>query len=158
MKLVTAAAASLALFSAPAFAQTGNEFSFDIQGQIVGECGAENLSIGSVANLILNGNEQALGSIRYVCNATEGFTRTIHSANAGMLNDNGNAIPYTISHGGVAEIAFPPTSLAVDLVTEVPPSDALLTGISGVLSAAASGTGFPAGTYTDTVTVIVAAN
>jgi hypothetical protein len=156
--LVIATAASLALFSTPAFAQVGNEFSFDIQGQIVGECGAENLSIAPIATLTLDGNEQALGSIRYVCNDVDGFTRTISSANSGTLNDNGNTIPYTLSHSGITEIAFAPTQPAPDIVTVVPGSSALLTGVSGVLSAAASGAGFPAGTYTDTVTVAVTAN
>ena len=65
----------------------------------------------------------------------------------------GMYLAMAISAAGLAVMAAL-EALNVPLVTAY----ALLTGISGVLSAAASGTGFPAGTYTDTVTVIVAAN
>jgi spore coat protein U-like protein len=155
------AAASLTFFATPALAQTqGGEISFDIQGTIADACTVQNLSVDSVSNLTLNNIVQALGTVLYVCNDPDGFTRTISSANGGSLNDNLNEIPYTLYHSSsddIVEIEFENVSLGAERVDLVPSSAPVLAGTTGVISAKASALGFPAGVYTDTVTITVVA-
>jgi hypothetical protein len=158
------AAASLAFFATPALAQSqGGQIIFEIQGTIEDACTVRSLSVDNVNNLTLNGIKQALGTVLYVCNAPNGFLRTIQSANNGALIDaNANAIPYTFSHDSadnIPEIAFEGITLTTaGREDSVPSSAAVLAGTTGVLSATASAVGFPAGVYTDTVTITVLGN
>ncbi|WP_298915475.1 hypothetical protein [uncultured Algimonas sp.] len=114
------------------------------------------------------------GSIAYVCNDPDGFTRTVTSANAGVLvrtgssGGQGNEIPYTMTSSG--GFGFTDQSLTSPVSNSFSGSN-FLTGqntnisfkVNGVLSAGTGPQGSDqiqvfAGDYTDTVTISVTAN
>ncbi|WP_448659884.1 hypothetical protein ACPVPU_05055 [Sphingomonas sp. CJ99] len=136
------------------------------------------IDLGSVTNTPVGTQTAAaeVVSLRYVCNAANGFTRVLASQNQGFLvregsaGGPGNAIPYFVSGDGTAGLQFQSVQLVSPLTTSVGGSQQFLQGapgnlsvrVAGVLQQAGQGlaptTTIFAGNYSDTVTLAVTAN
>lgn len=168
MKYALAAAAVAALIAGPALAQgTPALDSFELQGTVAVSCVATQNFTDPRAIAITPGAVTAGGSITYACNAANGFTRTISSANNGNLRRNGNLtgagneVAYTIQHGGGSGLAIAAgTSLASPITTSLGGSTAFITGQTGSFNATLPASLPPlfAGSYSDVITVAVTPN
>lgn len=195
MKLIAAAAAAAA-FAQPAFAQS--TVSYTVNAVVDKACGVFSfggdsltVDLGNLSNVDVSGvsesargsfvdgegNTITAGSLSYICNSPEGFTRTISSTNGGVLVnttaglEDANEIAYTISHGGGSDLEIDKGSLTSDIVTEIDGSPAFVNGQTGSVTFEATGifqSGSPvdnegdrinvfAGDYTDTIIVTVTA-
>lgn len=166
MSIRTLALAGGAFLALSAAAQA-NDIVFDIQGEVPLVCEGINNSIAAVEIVDLTSTaEQTLGSITYKCNSAAGFTRTISSANAGLLirtgssGGNANSLAYNLGHGGGSGLGFSATQLTTPVVTNLNGSTAFVNGQTGSVkfSLPALPGSVYAGTYADTVTVNVTAN
>lgn len=183
-KLLIAAVASTAFIATPALAD--NSLTYSLDADVGSICGVfRHNGTAFVTNVPVNFGELATtsaavnvgaGSATYRCNSANGFTRTITSANSGVLKRDGSAggalneISYTMSHGGGSGLNFAAQTLATPKVTNLSGSGAFLAGqtgsvnfqVTGVQAAAggneAPGTTVYAGNYSDTVTIAVTAN
>lgn len=164
-KLIIAAVASTA-FATPALA--AGPVNIDVQGNVALSC--EVTANPSIVNpetvdLTNTASNQTLGSLNYVCNNAGGFTRTISSANSGVLKRAGggageNSIAYQVAHGGGSGLDMALTQLSSPNVESMAGSTAFIAGQTGSVSVrvgAASGALY-AGNYGDTITVSIAAN
>lgn len=162
-KLALAGGAFLALSAAA----QANDLVFDIQGEVPLVCEATTYSITAVEIVDLTTTtDQSLGGITYQCNSAAGFTRTISSANSGLLVRTGssggeaNSVAYKLSHSGGSGLNFASTQLTSPLVSNHNGSTAFVNGQTGTVkfSLPALPGSVYAGTYADTVTVNVTAN
>lgn len=180
-KMLLAAAATVAA-ATPAAAQT---LTYELDAEVAVKCGAYKSDGPNVpvnfAELSTTPSDTfvtaAAGSATYRCNAPGGFTRTISSANNGVMirtgtsGGAGNSIPFEMSHGGGSGLGTGGfVALTSNLVTNLGGSTAFLAGQTGSVSfrvagvaAALGGNNAPgttvfAGDYTDVVTISVAAN
>lgn len=118
------------------------------------------LAQGRVEIDLTTTSAQLIGSLTYVCNNAEGFTRRILSANGGSLRRGSGRIPYVLSHGGASPVALSPTPLTAPVTSHISPFGLIATGESGDVrvSVTASTSGLLAGAYEDTVTIEVSAD
>jgi hypothetical protein len=189
MKKILSVAAVLAGLSAtPAFAQAvptfGDNLTVNLAADVAARCDARlNGGDGTVLNIdfdTLSSTDTAAqvtragGSVTYICNDPDGFTRTITSANGGFLTLNGAAttannrrIRYTVQHGGGSGLGFAETQLTAPVAANF---GAMLSGQTGGLTFRANGvsqldpsgsgtqvTTVFAGDYSDVVTIAIAA-
>lgn len=166
MNIRSYALAGAALLALSAAAQA-NDIVFDIMGDVPLVCEAINNSIDAIEIVDLTSTaDQTLGSITYKCNSAAGFTRTISSANAGLLIRTGssggaaNSVAYNLAHGGGSGLSFAATQLTAPVVSSLAGSTAFVNGQTGSVkfSLPALPGAVYAGTYADTVTVNVTAN
>lgn len=133
---------------------------FQIQGDIPGVCQVTNVNVASTTTLDLNlTSAQSLGFVRYRCTLPSGFVREISSFNSGNLERAGQNIPYQLTHTGPLGLAFTATQLTSPIVTNHS-SFFFLFGPFAELSVTIPSlpNDLFAGTYTDTITVVVTAN
>lgn len=187
-KLLSVAAVAVALTAAPAWAQAvptfGNTLTVNLAADVAARCDAR-LNGGDGTNLNIDFDTlsatdtaaqvtRAGGSITYICNDEQGFTRTITSANAGFLTLGGTPttsanrrIRYTVQHGGGSGLSFAETQLTAPISTNF---GAMLSGQTGGLTLRANGvsqldpsgsgtqvTTVFAGDYSDVMTIAIAA-
>jgi spore coat protein U-like protein len=166
MKKLLLAAVATAFTATPALAQQTQ--SINLQGNVALSCtvtAGPSITNPEPIDLANTASDQSLGSLTYACNNAGGFTRTISSANSGLLKRvNGaageNTVAYQFGHGGTNTIALANAPLSSAVITNVPGSQAYVNGQTGtarVRVGAASGPLF-AGNYTDTITVTIAPN
>lgn len=159
--LATAAVAALLAMSGVAHADSS--ISFTLEGALNSSCTATPNGIDAVETVALNGEAQTIGSVTYRCDT--GFTRTISSANGGVLRrvgsggGAGNDIPYTLSSGGGSGLGFSTTSLSSTQTTNLAASSAFVAGQTGSISVTPSTppAGTAPGTFVDVVTITVVA-
>ena len=184
MRMLLIAAASTAFIATPALAD--NSITYSLDADVGSICGVfRHNGTAYVTNVPVNFGEIATtsanvavgaGSATYRCNSANGFTRTISSANSGVLRRDGSAggalneIEFRMSHGGGSGLNFAAQTLATPKVTNLAGSGAFLAGqtgsvnfeVTGVQAALggnqAPGTTVYAGNYTDTVTIAITAN
>jgi hypothetical protein len=164
-KLILAAVASTVI-AAPAFAQ--NSADVVIQGTVPLSCTVvANPSIVNpeLIDLSNTSTDQSLGSLTYACNNAGGFTRTVSSANAGVLKRAGggageNTIAYQASHTGGSGIDMPLSSLSSNHVESMAGSTAFVNGQTGSVKVRVGNASGPlfAGNYGDTITIAIAPN
>lgn len=183
-KMLIAALAATSFGATPALAD--NQIAYAVSGNVGSICGVfRHDGSNFLTTVPVNFGELATtsaqvavgaGSATYRCNSANGFSRSITSANNGVLIRNGssggaaNQIAYTMSHGGGSGLGFAAQSLAGGKTTTHGGSTAFLAGQTGSVNfqvngvqAAPDGNQSPgttvfAGTYTDTVTIAVTAN
>ncbi len=183
-KLLIAAVASTAFIATPALAD--NTLTYSLDADVGSICGVfRHNGTAYVTNVPVNFGELATtsanvpvgaGSATYRCNNPNGFTRTISSANSGVLRRDGSAggaaneIEFRMSHGGGSGLGFATQTLATPKVTNLSGSTAFLAGqtgsvnfeVTGVQASLggnqAPGTTVFAGNYTDTVTIAITGN
>lgn len=117
---------------------------------------------------------RAGGSVTYICNDVDGFTRTISSANGGFLTLDGapttaanRRIRYTVQHGGGSGLSFAEQQITAPVANNF---GAFLSGQTGGLTFRANGvsqldpsgsgtqvTTVFAGDYSDVLTIAIAA-
>ena len=187
-KILLVAAAVAATSATPAFAQAvptfGDNLTVNLAADVAVRCDARlNGGDGTVLNIdfdtlsSIDTSAQVTrpgGSVTYICNDADGFTRTISSANAGFMTLNGTPttsanrrIRYTVQHGGGSGLAFAETQLTAPVVTNF---GAMLNGQTGGLTLRANGvsqldasgsgtqvTTVFAGDYSDVMTIAIAA-
>ena len=83
-----ATAAATALLAMCGVAHADSSISFTLEGSLQSSCTATPNGIDSVETVALNGEAQTIGSVTYRCDT--GFTRTISSANSGVLRRIGS--------------------------------------------------------------------
>lgn len=129
-----------------------------IAGTIPTICSVE--AVSSTVQVQLSGQAQDITDVIYTCNSAEGITRRISSLNSGRLLRGLQGIPYLISQDGNTDLAFAPVSLSGPVVTDLPPSEALTNGTTGLLrlSIPTIPQGLVAGEYVDTVTIEIVPN
>lgn len=182
MKKMLLAGAAIAAAASPAAAQT---LTYELEAEVAEKCGVYKFDGPSVpvnfAELSTTPSDTfitaAAGSATYRCNAPGGFTRTISSANSGVMIRTGssggaaNSIPFEMNHGGGSGLGTGGfVALTSNIVTNLGGSTAFLAGqtggvsfrVAGVAAAVggndAPGTTVFAGDYTDVVTIAVVAN
>lgn len=150
------------LLTAPAQAQVAEgSHSADIThiaGTIAPACSVE--AVNSTVQVQLGGQAQDVTDVIYLCNSAAGITRRISSLNSGRLLRGQQGIPYLISQDGNSDLAFAPVSLSGPVITDLPPSAALVTGATGLLRLTIPSipSGLVAGEYVDTVTIEIVPN
>lgn len=133
---------------------------FQLQGDVDGVCRVENVNVASTSVLDLdNTSSQLIGTLRYRCTWPSGFVREIRSFNNGKLVSGPQSIPYQISHTGNYGLSFDATQLTSPIITNHS-SFWFLFGPTAQISVTVPSVpnDLFAGTYTDTITVIVTAN
>jgi hypothetical protein len=182
MKKLLVASAAIAATATPAAAQT---LTYELEAEVAVKCGVYKSDGPTVpvnfTDLSTTPSDtfitESAGSATYRCNAPGGFTRTISSANGGVMirtgssGGAGNSIPFEMSHGGGSGLGtggFVP--LTSNVISNLGGSTAFLNGqtggvnfrVAGVAAAPggneAPGTTVFAGDYTDVVTISVVAN
>lgn len=187
-KILLVAAAVAATSATPAFAQAvptfGDTLTVNLAADVALRCDARlNGGDGTVLNIdfdTLSTTDTAAqvtrpgGSVTYICNDVDGFTRTITSANSGWMTLNGapttaanRRIRYTVQHGGGSGLAFAETQLTAPISGNF---GAFLGGQTGSLTFRANGvsqldpsgsgtqvTTVFAGDYSDVLTIEIAA-
>lgn len=181
-KILMVAAAAAALSAVPASAQT---LTYGLNAQVATVCGVYKFDGPTVAvdfgalaaTPAATAVPAGAGSASYRCNAVNGFSRTVTSANSGFLTlngapttDNTRRIRFDMSHGGGSGLGFPLQQLTAPVVSTLGGSTAFLAGQTGSINFStfgvqaapgpneAPGTTVFAGTYQDTVTITVTAN
>jgi hypothetical protein len=164
-KLILATVAS-AVFATPALAQSSTNVV--IQGSVPLSCTVvANPSIVNpeLINLCDTATDQSLGSLTYACNNAGGFTRTVSSANQGVLKRAGGGategtIAYQVSHTGGSGIDMPLSSLSSNHVESMAGSTAFVNGQTGSVKVRVGNASGPlfAGNYGDTITIAIAPN
>ncbi len=193
MKKLLLAAVATAFIATPAMAQQaprGPEINYNLDAEVKTICGVYSfigtevqIDFGELADTASSAfveKTAALGaSAQYRCNSPAGFTRTITSANDGVLvrtNSSGgtaNEIDFEMQHGGGNGLDFGWQSLAGGKTDVFGGSTTFLNagqGTAGLVSfrargvlasnspQGAIGTTVFAGDYTDVVTIAVTAN
>lgn len=181
---VAALAALAAANGASAQAAFGNNLTVNLAADVAVRCDAR-LNSGTGTALAIDFDtlsstattatvERSGGSITYICNDVDGYTRTITSANSGYLTLNGAAttsnqrrIAYTLQHGGGGPNNFAATQLTAPRVDNFGPQLSGITGgltfrANGVSQSDPSGSGTQvttvfAGDYSDVLTIAIAA-
>jgi spore coat protein U-like protein len=177
--------AAMAMTSGAALAQdtTPAQLAFNLNAQVSSVCGVYNASgteidvdFGELSNTATSAKvEQSAGSASYACNAPDGFTRTISSANGGYLFRDGtsgganNQIAYEMRHGGGSGLSMDWTQLT-SAVNSDHGGSSFLTGQTGGVnfrvdgvrvdtgSNGAPSTNVFAGSYSDVVTITLTAS
>lgn len=186
MKKILAAAAALAVLTAASAASAqsvyGTNLTVNLSADVALRCDARlNSATGTILDIdfgTLSSVDTAAtvsmgaGSMSYICNDADGFTRTISSANSGYLTldgasttANNRRIAYTMSHGGGSGLAFADTQLTAPLATNLGAMLGAQTGsvtfkANGVMTGggtSAQSTSVFAGDYSDVVTIAIAA-
>ena len=137
-----------------------SSFNFVIQGDIPGVCEVVNLSVSTTTTLDLSvTTEQLLGALDYTCSVNSGFTREIRSFNNGYLVSGGQQIAYQVTHTGKKGLAFAATQLTSPIIQSFG-GGGFGNGESGNISVTVPSVANDlfAGTYADTITVIMTAN
>lgn len=163
MKKLFASVAAAALLAMAGAAHADSQITFTLEGQVESGCTATANGIDAVETVALNGQPQTIGSVTYRCDSS--FTRTISSANGGVLrrigSDGGadDDIPYTLSSGGGSGLGFSTTALSTPVTTDLTGSDAFRAGQTGsiVVTPASPPLGIESGTFTDVVTITIVA-
>lgn len=166
----------------------GTNLTINLSGQVETRCNARlNAGSGTTQAIDFGQLAQTLetaqvtpggqGSVTYICNDPDGFTRTVTSASGGWLvldGNNANAtdqarrIRYTMQHGGGSGLDFAERQLTAPVTSQFNGSTAFLSGQTGGLTLRANGVAYTntdgnqvtrvfAGNYTDVVTIAVAA-
>lgn len=180
-----AAVATLAAASTASAASTfGTSLTINLAADVAARCDARlNSADGTVLAIdfdTLSSTDTAAqvtrsgGSVTYICNDVDGFTRTITSANDGYMTLGGTAtaasnrrIRYTVQSGGGSGLSFVETQLTAPITGNF---GAMLNGQTGGLTFRANGvsqldpsgsgsqvTTVFAGDYSDVVTIAIAA-
>lgn len=158
-KLVLAALAATTAIASPAAAQqfgTSNTDSTTITATIALVCTINAPTGGAV----LVNAETPIGDSAAQCNDPDGFTATLSSANAGVLegadSNNATTIPYVLNIAGVG--SFPLTSNVV--LPRTPGDQAAVDGISFATSVTVGTPNGPAfaDSYSDTITYSIVPN
>ncbi|RYG85661.1 MAG: hypothetical protein EON59_11725 [Alphaproteobacteria bacterium] len=146
------------VFAGPAYAQSSEGTTF-ISG-ILDEVCTIDTAVSQATIDLSSGSAQDVTSVTYTCNTLGGFSRAISSQNGGRLVRGAQAIPYTISHSGISDLALGASDLSAPLVSAVPASAAVTLGSAGVLRANISDipANLLAGEYSDVVTISVTSN
>lgn len=150
------------LLLAFAYGKSANasSFNFVIQGDIPGVCEVVNISVNATTTLDLGiTTEQLLGELDYTCSVNSGFTREIRSFNGGNLVSGGQQIAYQVSHTGKKGLAFTATQLTSPLIQSFG-GGGFNNGESGNISVTVPfvANDLFAGTYSDTITIVMTAN
>ena len=159
------AAVAVTMLPAVAGASWNQSLVFNIQGTNPLVC---NLTVGTPNSVdttfLARGTEQSIASVGVVCNQPTGFTTSYSSANAGKLVSGANQLAYHALVTG--DFSFAAKSLTTDATatTASYPGLAFAPGVSGqfkVITCPGCGSSTaltPPGTYTDTVSITLAAN
>ncbi len=192
MKKILLAASVAALAGVPVYAQQATStLTINLSGEVETICTANNnsatdatvnrsfgtLSDSYTTEVIRTDEINNANQLTYVCNAPDGFTRTITSQNGGKLfrDDStggaGNEINYTMDHGGANGLAFDNEELATPRIDTFAGATDWVDGQLGTIvfetygvrvtdpdGNGADRTTVFAGTYTDVVTVVLTAN
>jgi hypothetical protein len=111
-RIMTYILAALTTMSFTTIAEARSSIDFDIQCYVQTDCGITNLSIPGSTTLSLDTtNAQTVGDLGYRCKGAQGFTRTITSANNGVMKFGNLSIPYLITHTGKGGLEFTDISL-----------------------------------------------
>jgi hypothetical protein len=190
MKKILAAAVALAALTAASAASAqavptfGPNLTVNLAADVAVRCDARlNAGDGTALSIdfdTLSSTDTAAqvtragGSVTYICNDVDGFTRTISSANGGFLTFGGAAttsanrrIRYTVASGGGSGLTFAEAQLTTPVVSN---HGAFLNGQTGGLTVRANGvsqldasgsgsqvTSVFAGDYSDVMTIAIAA-
>lgn len=163
------AAVAVTMLPAVAGAQSWNQSQvFNIQGTNPLVC---NLAVGAAAAVDLStaarGTTQNIATVGVTCNQSSGFTASYASANASVLKNGSFGLAYQAQvTSSDAQFGFALKTLttnATDTVDNYP--SLAMSGVSGTFSVVTSTAVvgghtpvLPVGTYTDTVSVTLAAN
>lgn len=142
---------ALAVFAAP-FASAANSDQIKLRGSVDGICDIVVTDLGVSLNLVDGESNRVVGSVEETCNNPDGYTLSFESANAGSMNGPLNTeVAYSFNYDSISAASLDSSQSLVrpgprfGLLNEVAVS---ITGQSTL----------PAGLYSDTITVSIAAN
>ncbi len=153
---------SVVLLAADAV-QASSTINFPLEAVVAATCVVEKESNLSVYAIDLEvRTPQTLGFITYRCNNPDGFTRTISSAEGGVLKRVGGSevVPYQIKHSGADLSIWTPRSLASPYTSSHAMSPDYVRGRQGGMSVQVPvlPANLYAGSYTDTITITIVGN
>jgi hypothetical protein len=157
-KIIFAALAASTFIATPAFAQASDTTT--ITASIALVCTIDAPAGGTVP---VSGNT-GIGNVSAQCNDPDGFTATLSSANAGVLNaadpDNATNIPYTFTISGVTDGDGPQSLATPKSFPRSPGDQTAVNGFSLPMQIQTNGPDGPAfaDTYSDVITFAIVAN
>ena len=163
----TGIAAVAAVVLMAAGAQAATSVSLTVGGNVAMVCEVTDFVAANATTLDLTNTSSAqnVGSATYKCNDPAGFSRTITSANAGLLKRTGggageNNIPYLFDHGGTNGLTVSPLQLTTAHLDSMSGSTAFAAGVTGNIDVTIQAPSGPllAGAYTDTITISISPN
>jgi spore coat protein U-like protein len=186
MKKMLFAGVAIAAAATPAFAQSSPTLTYNLEAEVSTICGvysetgqaSRDIDFGDLAATPVSTQLEIAGQpgerVTYRCNSPAGFTRTIESANSGVMvrtGSNGdalNSIGFEMSHPtGGSGTSFAYQSLTTPRVDTFPGTAPFLVGRTGNINFRVNGVGDVdpqnrsvgttvfAGDYTDVVTITV---
>ena len=144
--LIAAALAGAA--AAPATAATSG--TVKLQGTVALNCTVAVTDLNQSLNLVSGESARQVGEVKETCNSGTGYSISISSANGGVLkNENSGSVRYQVAYDGQAN--YLTTALAVPRATaQFGKTIPLTVSLDGSANAIA-------GSYSDTVTITIAA-
>ena len=144
-----ASAAALALLAATAGAQANSSGTIKLQGTVAKVCTVSVVDAGAMLNLVSGENRKPVGTVVENCNSGQGYDVTLTSTHNGQLRSGNDNIAYQVVYDEQSNALSSPWTLTrsnaqfgkqVNVMVTVPAKNNAI-----------------AGTYTDTITIQIAA-
>lgn len=122
-----------------------------VRGSVETNCTVSIQDMGAHLDLTRGANNIVVGKVTETCNDPDGYSITFTSQGGGKLTSNGASVPYTASYDNVNQ-----QSLGSEM--RLSRKNAAFGVVKDLKVSVAAGSDRVAGSYSDTITVTIAAN
>lgn len=143
--------AALALFTAH-FASAATAGQIELRGSVAGICDIVVTDLGVSLNLVDGEDSRVVGTVEETCNDPDGYTLSFESENAGSMNGPlDTEVAYSFDYDSIAAASLS----ASQSLTRPGPRFGLQNDVAVSITGQST---LPAGLYSDTIVVSIAAN